>query len=192
MLFRKCLSAMSCLSLSLSLLLAAGCTDPSASPSGATAGSSAGGAAEATHDHDHPAEGPHHGHLIELGSDEYHAELVHDQSSVTIYLLDGAAQKPVAIDSPEITINLKHDGRPEQFRLAASPEAGDPDGKSSRFVSQDAELAGHLDDEAAAPRLSVMINGTPYSGALSHSHAEHGEHDHSHADDAHAADSPHK
>ena len=29
----------------------------------------------------HPTEGPHGGHLIELGNEEYHAELLHDPHS---------------------------------------------------------------------------------------------------------------
>ena len=42
------------------------------------------------HAHAHPAHGPHDGHLIELGEEEYHAELTHDDAtkSVTVYLLD--------------------------------------------------------------------------------------------------------
>ena len=29
--------------------------------------------------HAHPSEGPHHGDLIELGNEEYHAEILHDE-----------------------------------------------------------------------------------------------------------------
>ena len=76
--------------------------------------------------HAHPSEGPHHGDLVELGNEEYHAEVVHDEGSVTIYILDGHVENAVPIDAAEITINLKHDGQPEQFTLAASPDAGDP------------------------------------------------------------------
>ncbi len=71
--------------------------------------------------HSHPTEGPHHGTLIELGKEEYHAELVHDDKMVTIYILDSAAKTAVPIDSLELVINLVHDGKPEQFKLAASP-----------------------------------------------------------------------
>ncbi len=46
--------------------------------------------------HSHPTEGPHHGTLIELGKEEYHAELVHDDKMVTIYILDSAAKKGCA------------------------------------------------------------------------------------------------
>ncbi|QEG41528.1 hypothetical protein [Roseimaritima ulvae] len=127
--------------------------------------------------HDHPSEGPHHGTLVELGSEEYHAEVVHDEQSVTIYILDASATEPVAIDAADLTINLTHDGSPEQFKLVADPDEGDGEGKSSRFTLADAELVKHLDDDAAAPTLTVTIAGTPYRGQIKHDH-DHDGHDH--------------
>lgn len=130
--------------------------------------------------HAHPTEGPHHGTLVELGNEEFHAEVVHDDKSVTIYVLDSGATKAVPIDSKEVTINLMHDGTPEQFKLAASPVTGDASGKSSRFVLADAELVGHIDDDAAAPKLMMVINGTSYRGEIKHDHDghDHSGHDH--------------
>ena len=127
--------------------------------------------------HVHPTEGPHHGDLVELGNEEYHAEVVHDDATVTIYILDGHVEDAVPIDAAEITINLTHDGQPEQFALAASPDEGDPEGKSSRFVSDDVELAVHLDEDGSEPQLSLMIDGSPFTGTIEHSHGDHG---HSH------------
>lgn len=124
--------------------------------------------------HAHPSEGPHHGSLIELGNEEYHVELVHDDKSVTVYILDAAAKVAVAIDAADVTINLLHDGKPEQFKLIASTDSGDPKGKSSRFTLADAELAGHIDDETAKPKLMLTIDGTPYRGEIKHDH----DHDH--------------
>ncbi len=124
----------------------------------------------------HASEGPHHGTLVELGNEEFHAEVVHDDTSVTIYVLDAAATKAVAIEAAEVIINLMHDGVPEQFKLAANPDNGDPSGRSSRFMLTDAELVGHIDDEAAAPKLMMTIDGTPYRGEIKH---EHDGHDHS-------------
>ncbi len=133
--------------------------------------------------HAHPSEGPHHGTLVELGNEEYHAEVVHDEQSVTVYILDASATKAVAIDAAELTINLTHDGSPEQFKLAASPDEADPAGKSSRFSLTDAELVGHLDDDAAAPKLMVTIDGTPFRGEIKHDH-DHAGHDHAGHDHA--------
>ncbi len=122
--------------------------------------------------HLHPAKGPHHGDLIELGNEEFHVEMVHDDAAgaVTIYILDSAAKVAVPIDATELVINLKHDGKPEQFKLMPSADIGDPAGKSSRFTLKDADLAAHIEDAAAAPKMSVNINGKPYSGEIKHQH----------------------
>lgn len=139
---------------------------------------------EHSHDHDHdhgdghPTEGPHHGSLIELGDEEYHGELIHDEKAetVTIYILDKAAKSAVPIEATEVTINLKHDGKPEQFKLQASPTDQDPEGKSSRFVSSDKELAHHLDHKDSGAQLVVTIASKQYRGAVAHDH----DHDHKH------------
>ncbi|MEO2014873.1 MAG: hypothetical protein ABGZ53_10935 [Fuerstiella sp.] len=129
--------------------------------------------------HAHPSEGPHHGDLVELGNEEYHAEVVHDEEggSLEIYILDGSATKQVAIDTTELTINISHDGQPEQFILTAKPDEGDEAGKSSRFISADKELAEHLDEEGTSPRMVVKINGKSYRGEIKHDH-DHEGHDH--------------
>ena len=134
-------------------------------------------------EHGHPSEGPHHGDLVELGNEEYHGEVVHNEEAGTleIYILDGAATKQVAIDATELTINVSHDGKPEQFVLAAKPDEGDEAGKSSRFVSDDKELAEHLDEEGTNPRMVVKINGKSYRGEIKHDH-DHEGHDHGHDD----------
>lgn len=161
------------------VIITAGCTGDSASTGPETSPPPDTVDTHAGHDHAHPSEGPHHGDLIELGNEEYHAELLHDDETgkVTIYVLDGAAKTQVPIDATEITINAKHDGTPEQFSLTAAPDTSDPAGKSSRFVSEDKELAAHLDEEGADPRLVLTINGKSYRGEITHSH----DHDHDHA-----------
>lgn len=135
---------------------------------------------EQGHDHDehgHPSEGPHHGSLIELGNEEYHAELVHDDEAgtVTIYLLDAAAKEPVAIDATEMTLNVKHDGEGAQFKLAAAEAA---EGKASKFTSNENALAEALDEEGTETQLVVTIDGKQFRGEVAHDH-DH-EHDHGH------------
>ena len=126
-------------------------------------------------DHGHAEEGPHHGSLIELGKEEYHAELVHDDDAgtVTVYLLDSSAKGAVPIEASEIKVNLSHDGSAEQFSLAASPQPNDPSGKSSKFASTDKELAEDLDLEDAEAKLVVSIAGKQYRGSIEHDH-DHG------------------
>ena len=167
--------------LAIASVSALGCTEQAsntADPAGAGARVVAEGAPPAAIDaHAHPSEGPHHGSLIELGNEEYHAELVHDDSSVTIYVLDSSATKAVPIEASDLSINLVRDGKPAQFKLAAAPEADDPAGKSSRFTSEDPALATDLDREDAAPKLIAMISGKSYRGEIAH------DHDHEHGDD---------
>ncbi|MCO6435964.1 MAG: hypothetical protein J5J06_02625 [Phycisphaerae bacterium] len=157
----------------MALTVAAGCNQNASGPAVPPVN---GGEGHADHaEHAHATVGPHGGDLIELGNEEYHAELLHDEraGTVTIYILDAHAKAAVPIDATELTINLKHDGQAEQFKLAASPDAGDPPGESSRFTSSDAELGEDLEHEGAEPQLVVTINGKQYRGKI-----EHGDHGH--------------
>ena len=128
--------------------------------------------------HAHPSEGPHHGPLIELGAEDYHAEFLHDEEAgiVTIYVLDSAAKTAVPIEATEITINLKHDGQGEQFKLAAKPLEGEAEGTSSRFVSEDKELGEHLHSETAKATLVITIKEKPFRGKVPHAHNHGHEH----------------
>lgn len=135
------------------------------------------------HDHaaeegGHPTEGPHHGHLIELGEEEYHAELAHHDvtNSVLIYLLDKEAKKPVSSGDKEVVLNLVVDGKPVQTKIPAKPEPGDAEGESSRYIIEDAELLKALEAEKTTGRLTVTIAGEEYSGKVEHS--KHDEHKH--------------
>lgn len=130
--------------------------------------------------HAHPTEGPRGGSLIELGEEQYHAELVHDDEAktVSIYLLDAAGKGAVAIADPTIRLNVTHEGEAMQFELPASRQETDPEGKSSLFTSSDASLAEHLDHADDSAQLVVTIEGTQFRGSLAaHSH-DHEGHDH--------------
>jgi hypothetical protein len=163
--------------LAISFFALGGCK-PAAPP--ANTGTNGTPSKENAHGHVHPDKGPHGGELIELGEDEYHAELVHDDATkeVSIYILDAAAKAAVPIEATEIVINLKHEGQPEQHKLTAVPQADDPQGKSSRFTAKgNVDLEGDLHHEGAEPRLDVTIDGKPYIGKI-----EHDAHAHAHAD----------
>ena len=127
------------------------------------------------HAHSHPAEGPHHGSLIELGKEDYHAELVHDDKtdSVTVYILDGSASKAVPIPAKQVTLNLRVAGKPQQFVLAAVSQPGDPEGSVSAFAAASKPLCQALDAHGASGRLNVTIAGKVYVGTV-------GGHGHSH------------
>ncbi len=157
------------------VLMVVGCgpaSPPKAGPGGNTSHA----------EHPHPTEGPHGGHLIELGDEQYHVELMHDEKAgeVTFYVLDSSAQKVVPIDAAELVVNLKHGGKAEQFKIAAKPEAGEAKGMSSRFFSADKELAGDLDAEGADAQLVVTIAGKQFRGAIEHEHDDKGHAEHKH------------
>jgi hypothetical protein len=135
-----------------------------------------GGGHDHGHEHAHPAEGPHHGQLIELGKEEYHAELTHDDASrtVAIYVLDNEAKAAVPIEAKEVTINLVVGGKPSQFTLPAAPQESDPAGQASRFQLADEKLCESLDAEGATGRLNLEIGGKPFTGEVAHhDHADH-------------------
>lgn len=167
--------------LGLTLMCATGCSETASTPQGNTITDLPpdmdGHAA-----HDHPSEGPHHGDLVELGNEEFHAEVVHGEGgSVTVYILDSAAKVSVPIDAAELSINIAHDGEAEQFKLPAAREASDPEGKSSRFSLSDAELTEDLDDHDAVAKLVVVIDDKSFSGRIEHKHeGEHSHEDHKH------------
>lgn len=163
----------------LAAVCLAGCSEPGtgASPVITDGPTDTGSHAE----HAHPSVGPHHGDLIELGNEEFHAEVVHGEGgSVSVYVLDSGAMNAVPIDAPELTINITHDGNAEQFKLLADRDAADPEGKSSRFSLTDEELATDLDSHDAVARLVVMINGKSFSGKIEHVHDADHKHDDGH------------
>ena len=123
---------------------------------------------------DHPTEGPHHGTLIELGKEDFHAELVHDDATdtITIYILDAAAKKAVPIVAKKLTLNMVAAGKPQQFHLAAKPQEGDPNGLSSAFAATDKTLCQVLDAEDTKGRVNVEIGGKVYVGEV----GGHGDH----------------
>lgn len=164
------------MSVALSLTLALGCSSPPPE------GKAPVDAKTPDSGHDHASEGPHHGHLIEVGGGKYHAELTHDDATknITIYLLGGDAKTAVPIAEPELLLNLAVDGTPTQAKLVAAPLEGEPAGQSSRFTLVDEQVFALLENPKATIRLNVTIEGKPYSEPVEHDHGhDHGhEHDH--------------
>lgn len=134
--------------LSAALLLMAGCKPaPQAAKNGA-------------HDHDHEHEhahvhsGPHGGHIMEIGEEEYHAEWTHDENGkVTFYILDSSGKKEVPIAADEIAIEAKIGNQePMTYRLVAvAPQ----DGKASAFEVVDKNLEGVLESLSAGVTATI-------------------------------------
>jgi hypothetical protein len=137
---------------------------------------------EAPATHQHADEGPHGGHLVELGDEEYHAEVVLDVKTkdVNVYILGSDAKTPVPIDAKEVKLDLTIAGKTQPHIAKPSPEKGDPSGTSSRFVlAGGPDIKAHVDDEHELEgNVSVTIKGKPYSGPITHEHGGHEDHPH--------------
>lgn len=128
--------------------------------------------------HEHPTEGPHDGHLVELGNEEYHAELLHDENTrtVTIHLLDAVGKQPVAVPQSEVAVQLSQGAQFVKYALKTVPGEGGAAG-ASEFMIVDEKLCDALSHEDdLRGRLQVTINGKAYTGTIEH--ASHGDHDH--------------
>ncbi len=132
-----------------------------------------------SHAKDHGDEGPHGGHLIELGRNHaYHAELVEIDAtqSIVVYILDSQMQE-VSIDHDTISIHVAIDNRASSYVLKAAE--GETAGGFSRFVSVGNamfEALEHNDDLEG--KLRVTIKGVPYVGRLAHRAHGHAGHQH--------------
>lgn len=127
------------------------------------------------HEHEHVHSGPHQGHIMVIGEEEYHAEWTHDDSGkVTFYILDATGKKEVPIEGEQITIEVKVGDNPaKKYELiAVSPK----DGKASAFEIVDKNfesLFGQLKSSGLALTLHLTIDGKQYSEPVK-------EHDHGH------------
>ena len=143
--------------------------------------------AEKSHDqtnqdaHDHSAQGPHGGHMIELGNEAYHAEMTHDEQThtVTVHLFDATATKPAVADQSTLVLQLFQDGKFADYTLKATGEA-------SQFSLVDKQLCDTLlHAKEVRGRLNVTIADTPYTGMIEHHAHDHEAHDdegHDHED----------
>jgi len=159
-----------------------GCT-PSSEPTKTETGGSGQKADEHGHEHghdhhDHAAQGPHGGHIVELGQEEYHAEWTHDDESgkVTVYILDGEMKNEVKIESTEITINTKIGDAEKDYTLAAE-DAGESDPpQAAKFSVEDKSLVVALEaagKEGTSARLKVTIKGKEFTSPITHEAHDH-------------------
>ncbi len=181
------------LALAAVAMFVSGCSKPAASDTGTAGGAAStaedghahtegdghdhGGGDHSGHDHSQEHQGPHNGHVIELGRNHmYHAEVVEDDAAamVTVYILD-KDMKELAIDQASIVMNLKVDGQGQSFELTAAA------GSASQFNAADKTLFEALHEHEATGKLRVTIDGSPFTGDVEHHH--HGDADgHDHED----------
>lgn len=137
--------------------------------------------------HGHGHHGPNGGEIVEVGDEEFHAEVVVDEEThrIDVYILgsDAATAKP--IDATEVSVSFKHGDEVEEFKLAAAALDGEPEGQSSKFTLADEELFEELHEHSEGATLTFLSGGAELSGTVKHSH-DHGHGDsHVHGDDDH-------
>lgn len=133
--------------------------------------------APAVHDHEHGAKGPHGGSLVELGEEEYHAEVLvdHDAHVVRVYVLGKDAKSAEPITAADLAIALP--GK-DPLTLKAAPQKGDGEGKASVFeLNDDAVVHMLMDAKAIHGKLNVTIADKPYTGEIDY-HLDDEAHDH--------------
>lgn len=108
---------------------------------------------EADHDHDWNRPGEHHGLIVKISPNEYHAEAVFEKGGAfRLFPLGADWREILPVETQELTAYLKQEGAVEAVSvvLKPAPQTGDPAGKTSQFVGQvPAELLGR--------RLEVSI-----------------------------------
>jgi hypothetical protein len=190
------------------LLFLTGCPGETPQPGkSGTAASKAQATPEGDHDHGHhhhAEKGPHGGALVAIGQDDAHLEIVLDSETgtLTAYVLDGQAEKAVAIKQKNLQLAVtlehdehghdakeheakEHDGEDEKkdelpdatFPLMLAAVSPGEDGAASEFSGQSDELKGAHEFEAAL--TSITIGKTPFQG-VTFKYPEGNEHDHHH------------
>ena len=128
-------------------------------------------------EHDHGAPGPHGGSLVELGDEQFHAEVVldHDTHTLRVFLLGPDAKTAATTGAKELT--LTPEGK-TALTLKAAPQEGDAEGNASQFELVD-EAAVHefLDAKMIHAELAVTIGETPFSGHVDY-HLDDIHHEH--------------
>ena len=129
--------------------------------------------------HDHSAKGPHEGHLVELGKEEFHAEWLDDDDSgkVSVWILDSTAKKtvPISAESIKISVSIGASKETKDYELAAVDRTPGDKPTAFKFEIVSKELVGQLDTpKQTSPKISIDLNGTPFIGKIE----EHAGHEH--------------
>ena len=116
-------------------------------------------------------DGPDDGTLIDIAG--LHAEFTvdHPTKTATVYILDGKRGKkaePIAVS--KLTISVK--SPTFQVEAKASPEAGDPAGKASRFVAVHENFGKEQEFEGS---ISLELDGKPYTEDFKEEKHNHGK-----------------
>lgn len=126
-----------------------------------------------SHGHSHASEGPHGGHILEIGDEQFHLEWTHSESGkLSFYLLDAEMKEDVTTNADTITINVAVSGKAAETHEVAGIKL--EDGGYSQFEKTDPVLATQLQNvgPGVLATATVDINGEEFEVVFE-------EHDHS-------------
>ena len=145
-------------------------------------------------EHHHHDEGPHGGHILELGG--LHGELAMDDSrGITLYLLGGDVETPAVVSDASAMLHVTVDDATVDLELAAVPAEGGQAGETSAF-----SIAGDLvpeaihDIEDVIGTIDLRLGEEALTVEIEHDHDEHdhhGEHEDDHDSEGHHGDDDH-
>ena len=125
--------------------------------------------------HEH-APGAHGGAIVEIGRDNYHAEVVFEEGGlIRLFTLGQDESKVHEVDSQTLTAYVKphQSGSAVSVEFQPEPQSGDTEGKTSQFVAQLPEQL--RDQEIDVTITSILIDGERFRLGFS-SPEEHEEH----------------
>lgn len=126
------------------------------------------------HDHDWQRPGSHDGLIVKISPNRYHAEVIFEKGgTVRLFPLGADWRESLAIDSQTLNLFAKPEGETgsSSLALAPSPQAGDPQGKTTQFVGK---LPAELADRPVEVSGSILIQGERLRLAFT-SHPHHDE-----------------
>ena len=94
-----------------------------------------------------------------------------DPKQLVVYLWDAHAENAVAIAAEPLQFSPEEG---DAITLEPSPQEGDAEGQTSRFVATGGVIESFADLEDLHGSITVTIKETEYTGELSHDHG----HDH--------------
>ena len=112
---------------------------------------------KANDEHEHSA--PHGGTLVELGEEFAHLEIVLDAATgkLTVFALDGEAEKAVRLKQPEIEITIANPATVVKLSGVANSLTGET-------ASDTSEFAGQSDALKSAARFEGVIRAVTIKG----------------------------
>jgi len=116
------------------------------------------------HDHGHVHAAPHGGALVALGDEFAHLEAVADAAAgrLTLYVLDGHAQKGVRLPDASLRCTVRPAGFPLELLPVARATTGETAGDASEFSATDPRLEGLERFTLVVER--VAVKGREFSG----------------------------